>query len=114
MQGTIFQEVLCGHAKIVDVSERSMSIFDRVNAALDLGKCDDKTLPFEEIKDKVKLVVDQKRKKDCVTTGAQETRAKIFTEAFGMKRDGDEDGTEIDNGNSVFINDKKEPEKISK
>ncbi|OEU08599.1 hypothetical protein FRACYDRAFT_249491 [Fragilariopsis cylindrus CCMP1102] len=67
-----FQEIPDGYGKTVDVSGRDMSHLDGVDDALGLvGKRNDQTLTFEEIRDKVK-VVDQKRDEDMAANGGIE------------------------------------------
>ena len=115
----LFQGIPDGYGKTVDVSGRDMSHLDGVDDALGLvGKRNDKTLTFEEIRDKVK-VVDQKRDQDHAATGAQEINVNFFAEARSMledDNDDDEDGT--DNGDSDcdynVINSKEEIEKVAK
>jgi hypothetical protein len=64
-----FQEIPDGYEKTADISGRDMSHLDGVDDALDLvGKHNDKTLTFEEIRNKVKEV-DQKQDENFVATG---------------------------------------------
>jgi hypothetical protein len=92
-----FQEVPDGYGKTVDVSGRDMSHLDGVDDALGLvGKRNDTTLIFEEIRDKVKLV-DQKRNEVMASTGALEIlytmwgEAKAIAEGDNNEEDNDED-----------------------
>jgi hypothetical protein len=98
-----FQEVPDGFGKTVDVSGRDMSHLDGVDDALGLvGKRNDKTLTFEEIRDKVK-VVDQKRDEEMASTGAQDELMKMIAEnnphsvTIGDDDDDDNDGDEVVN-----------------
>jgi hypothetical protein len=104
-----FQEIPDGYGKTVDVSGRDMSHLDGIDDALGLvGKRSDKTLTFEEIRDKVK-VVDQKRDKDFAATGALEIVSKLFAE---LTNDNDNDND--NNGDEVVNSTEEELEKIAK
>merc|ERR1740130_2036829 len=103
------QDLPDGYGKTVDVSGRDMSHLDGVDDALGLvGKKNDKTITFEEIRDKVK-VVDQKRDKDFAATGALEIVGKLFAELTNGN-DNDNDN----NGDEVVNNTEEELEKIAK
>merc|ERR1740117_2273135 len=80
----VYVEIPSGYGKTVDVSGRDMTQLDGVDEALSLvGKRNNnKTLTFEEIRDKVKTF-ERKRDEDMTATGAQEILNKLFAEALG-------------------------------
>jgi len=92
-----YVEIPSGFGKTVDVSGRDITHLDSVDEALGLvGKRNDKTLSFEEIRDKVKAF-DRKRDKDMIVTGAGEEFSKIMKEAFGGSVDNEqEDDADVD------------------
>jgi len=88
-----YVEIPIGFGKKVDVSGRDITHLDSVDEALGLvGKRKDKNLSFEDIRDKVK-VVDQKRDKDMIVSGAGEEISKFIKEIMGGSID-DEDKTD--------------------
>jgi len=73
-----FEKIPSGYGKTVDVSGRDMTHLDGVDEALGLvGKRNNTTFTFEEIRGKVK-VIDQKREEDMIANGAGEEIAKII------------------------------------
>jgi len=97
---SIFEDIPNGFGKTVDVSGRDMITLDRVDEALCLvGKRNDTTLTFEEIRDKVKTF-DEKRRDESVANGSQAMFDKMNTE-FGKKgADDNSDDDEIDDNNT--------------
>jgi hypothetical protein len=95
-----FQEIPDGYGKTVDVSGRDMSHLDGVDDALGLvGKRNDQTLTFEEIRDKVK-VVDQKRDEDMAANGGIEIFGKLCAELTSHNvTHGDDNDNDNDNDN---------------
>jgi hypothetical protein len=103
------QDIPDGYGKTVDVSGRDMSHLDGVDDALGLvGKRNDKTLTFEEIRDKVK-VIDQKRDEDFAATGSLVILGEMLAELTNGN-DNDNDN----NGDEVVNNTEEELEKIAK
>jgi hypothetical protein len=104
---------------VVDVSGRDMSCLDGIDNALGLvGRRNDapSTLTFEEIRDKVKLV-DQNRDKEFSSTGSQEISHEIIEEiAEKIKEDGKEEDDNDDNDVDVIVvvDDKNDLEIIAK
>mmetsp|Transcript_58898 Transcript_58898/g.63582 ORF Transcript_58898/g.63582 Transcript_58898/m.63582 type:complete len:199 (-) Transcript_58898:249-845(-) len=96
----IFEDIPNGYGKTVDVSGRDMMTLDRVDEALCLvGKRNDTTLTFEEIRDKVKTF-DEKRRNDSVANGSQAMFDKMSTE-FGKKgADDNNEDDEMDDNNT--------------
>jgi len=73
-----YVEIPIGFGKTVDVSGRDMTHLDGVDEALGLvGKRNNTTFTFEDIRDKVK-VIDQKREEDMIANGAGEEVANII------------------------------------
>ena len=105
------QDLPDGYGKTVDISGRDMSHLDGVDDALGLvGKRNDKTLTFEEIRDKVK-VIDQKRDEDFAATGSLEIICKMLAE---LTNGDDNDNDNDNNGDEVVNNTEEELEKIAK
>merc|ERR1711957_791093 len=96
-----FQDIPDGYEyeKIVDISGRDMTHLDGVDKALGLvGKRNDKTLTFEEIRDKVKTIDAQR---DLIMGDNMEELLKIFKEASAgsndtINNDDDDDTNEAD------------------
>jgi hypothetical protein len=112
-----FQEIPDGYGKTVDVSGRDMSHLDGVDGALGLvGKRNDKTLTFEEIRDKVKAF-EQRRDEKMASTGSQDELLKIFAEIKSHNvtngDDNDNDNDNENNGDEVVNNTEEELEKIA-
>jgi len=104
-----YVEIPSGYGKTVDVSGRDMTHLDGVDEALGLvGKRNNTTLTFEEIRDKVKTF-EQKRDEEFASTGAQEILNKIIQDVTGESVD------EEDKGDNVIVaTDTEEQEKITK
>ena len=105
----VYVEMPSGYGKTVDVSGRDMTHLDGVDEALGLvGKRNNKTLTFKEIREKVKTF-EQKRDEEFASTGAQEIMYKIIKEVSGESVD-DEDKVD----NVIAATDTEEQGKIAK
>jgi len=110
-----FQELPDGYecGKIVDASGRDMTHLDGIDKALGLvGKRNDKTLTFEEIRDKVKPI-DAQRDLDMDDISMREV-VKIFKRFAGKGDDSDTNNDDDDDANETDDNDavdKEDPEK---
>jgi len=104
-----YEDMPSGYGKTVDVSGRDMTHLDGVDEALGLvGKRNNKTLTFEEIRDKVKTF-EQKRDEEFASTGAQEILYKIIEEINGESIDDEGKGDNV-----IVASDAEEQDKITK
>lgn len=85
-----FQDLPQGYGKMVDVSGRDMTHLDGVDEALGIvGKRNkNKSLTFDEIREKVQAL-DMQRRKKCVANGGEEIRDNYLKE---IMEDGKDDG----------------------
>mmetsp|Transcript_26505 Transcript_26505/g.30282 ORF Transcript_26505/g.30282 Transcript_26505/m.30282 type:complete len:364 (-) Transcript_26505:12-1103(-) len=104
-----YVEIPIGFGKTVDVSGRDMTTLDGVDEALGLvGKRNNTTLTFDEIRDKVKAF-DQKRDEEFASTGALEILLKILKEVKGESVDDEDKGDNV-----IVATNTEEQEKIMK
>ena len=86
-----FEDIPDGFGKTVDVSGRDMTTLDGVDEALGLvGKRNDKSLSFVEIRDKVKAF-DKERDEKWAATGAKEIVFKLIAELSVINNDINDD-----------------------
>jgi len=98
-----WEEIPMGFGKTVDISGRDMTHLDGVDEALGLvGKRNNTTLTFEEIRDKVKTF-EQQRDEEFASTGAQAIMYKIIKDITDGSVDDEDKG-----GNVIVATDTEE------